>query len=343
MGKETYIELIDKMLRGEQVTAADRIAVERWLASDRAQEELYASYRHRWDTTSSDLDPERREKIWCNIRRNMASAEAKSTLRSPLPFRLRAAVRWAAVVLLCAGACFASYRIACNRIISGNEYAVNVALGQKAEITLPDGTQVWLNSGSTLRYGNGYGYDERCVTLTGEAFFDVRKSTQRFVVRAGDLAVTVHGTSFNVKAYEEEETVTATLVSGSIEVRAEDGGREMLRPHDKLTYHARKKSFTKTFVEDVEDVSLWCRNQLVFNGETLGDVAAILHRMYNMEIIFASERAKEQKFTGVIKNNSLMNVLETLSLTAPIRCTLQGNTIVITEDNARLPLYEKNK
>ena len=92
-----------------------------------------------------------------------------------------------------------------GRLVRKKTILVFAAKGQKASVVLPDGSKVWLNSDSEIKYTNLYGDGERIISLDGEAYFEVAKdSLNRFVVQAGDLAVEALGTSFNVKAYEED-------------------------------------------------------------------------------------------------------------------------------------------
>ncbi len=340
MKTESYnIEMLDKFLRGEKLEETETAELEQWIESGQAQETLFDDYRHKWDEASWGMDSDCRNRMWVDI---CQRANGKTLAAPHRTSPATVALRWVAIVVLCLTTVFTTYRLTLSHYTSGDEYAVSVKPGQKAEITLPDGTQVWLNSNSELRYDNGYGHWERRVVLSGEAFFEVPKSNSRFVVETNDMNVAVYGTSFNVKAYEDEEVTTATLVSGSIEVQMDDGKTVMLKPHDELAYNSRNKNYMKTVVDNVEDVSLWRSNQLVFRGETLDAVARMLHRLYDVEVIFISEQSQQYTFSGTIKNNSLMNVLENISLSAPICYTVNGRTIVISDDATRMEYYNKN-
>ena len=114
---------------------------------------------------------------------------------------------------------------------------INTAEGSRTHLTLPDGTKVWLNAGSHLSYGKTYNAATREVNLTGEAFFDVARNSQKpFLIHTARIDIQVLGTSFNVKSYPTDRTTEATLIRGSIEVSIKDRPSEkiILRPNEKL-------------------------------------------------------------------------------------------------------------
>lgn len=213
---------------------------------------------------------------------------------------------------------------------SSQVYKVLVDKGQRASVILPDGTKVWLNSHTELTYNGDYGKGNRQVVLSGEGYFEVAKDTTlRFIVKAGEMEVEALGTTFNVKAYQEDRELTTTLFEGK--VRTSVGKDEViLKPDESLSFD---KSSRRMIVSDdlAAYARMWKDNELVFKGATMEEVAVMLDRLYNVKVRFASEKVKHYRFSGVIKNNSLDNVIELISLTAPIMYKKVGGEIIIEE------------
>lgn len=203
--------------------------------------------------------------------------------------------------------------------------------GQRASVVLPDGTKVWLNSHTKLNYKSDYGVKERSVSLSGEAYFEVSKDTlRRFLVNAGDMEVEALGTAFNVKAYEEDDEVVTTLFEGSVRTAV---GKEfvILSPDESAVFNKSSHILSVNHPTNASYARLWRTNELAFSGESLEEIAVLLNRMYNVEVRFLSNKIKGYSFSGVIRNNSLDNVFEIISLTAPITYVSVGDTIYLNE------------
>lgn len=199
--------------------------------------------------------------------------------------------------------------------------------GQKSSVTLPDGSRVMINSASTISYTSDYNVKERNVFLSGEAYFDVASNADiPFVVHADKVSVTALGTEFNVKAYAEDPYVVTTLVEGS--VRTEAGTQyELLTRAQEASYNKAADVLLAYDVKDISRAVPWIRNELLFENESLADIAVTLERMYNVTIVFEEEAAKGYSYTGLIRNNSLQNVLELISSTSPVGYKMNSGII----------------
>ena len=135
-----------------------------------------------------------------------------------------------------------------------------IPTAEMRNITLPDGTQVLINSQSTLLYPQQFKGDTRCVYLVGEAGFKVKRDEEHpFIVKSSDFQVTALGTEFNVTAYPDEEEVTATLISGKVLVEYNNQqGQEILKPNEQLAYNKRTRS-GNVLHPDMQDVTAWQR------------------------------------------------------------------------------------
>ena len=199
--------------------------------------------------------------------------------------------------------------------------------GQKSSVTLPDGSRVMINSASTISYTSDYNVKERNVFLSGEAYFDVASNADiPFVVHADKVSVTALGTEFNVKAYAEDPYVVTTLVEGC--VRTEAGTQyELMTRAQEASYNKEADVLLAYDVKDISRAVPWIRNELLFENESLADIAVTLERMYNVTIVFEDEAAKGYSYTGLIRNNSLQNVLELISSTSPVGYKMNSGII----------------
>lgn len=202
--------------------------------------------------------------------------------------------------------------------------------GQKSSLTLPDGSKVWLNSASKLTYTSDYNSKDRNIILDGEAFFDVaRNENLPFIVHANGMAVQALGTKFNVKAYSDEAEVTAILVEGSVKASAA-GVDILLLPYFVASYDKSTGDMVSTYVSDREHAVPWIKNEIMFSNDSLKDIASVLERMYNVTVIFENEKIADYTYTGLIRNNSLPNILELISGTSPVKYEIDGNIVRFT-------------
>ena len=199
--------------------------------------------------------------------------------------------------------------------------------GQKSSLTLPDGSKVWLNSASKLTYTSDYNSKDRNIILDGEAFFDVaRNENLPFIVHANGMAVQALGTKFNVKAYSDETEVTAILVEGSVKASAA-GVDLLLLPYFVASYDRSTDEMVSTYVPDREHAVPWIKNEILFSNDSLKDIASVLERMYNVTVVFENEKIADYTYTGLIRNNSLQNILELISGTSPVKYEIDGNIV----------------
>ncbi|MCD6354786.1 MAG: FecR family protein [Prolixibacteraceae bacterium] len=203
---------------------------------------------------------------------------------------------------------------------------ITTPYGAKTKIELPDGSSVWLNSGSTLSYPSKFN-KTRPVTLTGEAFFEVEKNGKPFIVSTNYGEVEVKGTSFDVKAFERENFQT-TLVTGSVLIREKDSKNEVtLRPGQQVNL-LNKQLKIKNVETDL--FTSWKDGKLIFRKEYLPTVIKRLARWYNVKIILANDkRLSNIWYSGTLEMESFSEVLELLKITAPIDYTYNEKTRTI--------------
>jgi transmembrane sensor len=146
-----------------------------------------------------------------------------------------------------------------------------------------------------------------------------------FIVRTNDIVVEALGTSFNVTSYEEDLSSSSILIEGSIRVSAE-GQERILNENHRATYY-REGNVLATDAVTASDYILWKDGYLYFDNSSFEDIAKRLSRMFNVKIVFTSDKLRPIRFTGTLGNSSIKNVLDILSLTSPMYYKMNGTTV----------------
>ena len=192
-----------------------------------------------------------------------------------------------------------------------------------------------MNAESELRFPVQFGTGEREVYLKGEAYFDVRKDvTRRFIVHLKESNVTVLGTSFNIKAYGDEDYIYTTLVEGKVRFTSEKEHEEVtLRPGMQSVLNL-KSGKTELKEVEVEQFTAWRQGRFVFPSTTLGDLMCQLKRWYDIDVVYLSPEAKGYEFRGAINRDmDLKNVLAIVEKTSNVVFDINGRTIKVTIKN----------
>lgn len=199
-------------------------------------------------------------------------------------------------------------------------------------ITLPDGTQVMINSQSTLLYPQQFTGDTRCVYLIGEADFKVKRDEKHpFIVKTSDFQVTALGTEFNVTAYPNEEEVTATLISGSVLVEYNNRQEQkILEPNEQLAYNKSTCS-GNVLRPDMQDVTAWQRGETVFRSMTMEEIFTRLERKYPYTFVYSFRSLKKDRFNLSFDPNA--SIEEIMDIIARVTGTIDYK---IVEDKCYL-------
>jgi len=210
---------------------------------------------------------------------------------------------------------------------------ISTPFGAKTNFRLPDGSLVWLNSGSTISFASSF-EKTRLVRLNGEAFFEVQKKDQPFIVSTEYGDVEVKGTSFNVTAFAGE-TFKTTLLRGKVNVKEKQTGQQVsILPGQQAGIYG---SDLKVNNVDTDIFSSWKDGKLIFRNEYLPSVTKRLERWYNVKIELVNDkRLSEISYTGVLEMESFSEVLQLLKVTAPIDYQYNEKTRIIRIE------YKKN-
>lgn len=222
--------------------------------------------------------------------------------------------------------------------------------GSRTKVQLPDGSVVWLNAGSKIKYDENFGSTTRDVVLSGEAFFEVAKNKEKpFIIHTPAIDVKVLGTAFNVKAYPKDPTTETSLIHGSIEVtiKSRSNNKIILSPNEKLivennpagnrensstgkpepvvSINPIKPNRTDSTINEIQ----WVQNRLVFDDEPLEDIARKMERWYNVTIEIKTNGLLNKRISGSFVNENIDQAMEALSITGRFRYKRTNNTITI--------------
>lgn len=252
--------------------------------------------------------------------------------------RPRRNLRWlsyAAAVALMASISYFSFKGGQHKMESAfGDIVVEAPQGSRTQMTLPDGTKVWLNAGSKISYTQGFSLVNRLVMLVGEGYFEVARNEQLpFRVISKDLQVSVLGTKFNFRDYPADAEATVSLAEGKVVLDdLTHPGKESvyLTPNQRAVL---VKQTGKITVEDytVSNAVQWTNGNLIFDGEPLKDIIKDLERSYNVKITIADKKLLTLRFYGdfVRQEQSLNEVLDALSATGKIRYKSEGKNITL--------------
>ena len=193
--------------------------------------------------------------------------------------------------------------------------------GIRSQVLLPDGTKVWLNAESSIKFNIPFDQSQREIALTGEAFFDVHKNPEvPFVVKSGNVAVSVLGTRFNFKAYDQENRIEVVLEEGKVKLSTKtniQGLEATMNPGERAVYDKKDYS-TQITNGKIDKYIAWHSGRLVFDDTPLPEVAAQLDRWYGIEVVLEGPQIENYKITTTFENESLNQVLDLLELSSPI-------------------------
>ncbi|WP_181163805.1 FecR domain-containing protein [Pontibacter mangrovi] len=202
---------------------------------------------------------------------------------------------------------------------------ISTPVGGQYQVVLPDGSKVWLNSASTLRFPSAFVGSERTVALTGEGYFEVAKNkAQPFKVQVNAATVEVLGTHFNIMAYVNEQRITTTLLEGSVKVG--NGSKSKLMVPGQQAVIGEDIALQEV---DVEEAVAWKNGLFYFNNEDIATVMRQLERWYDVEVAYSGKMTSKH-FSGIIsRDTELDKVLEMLALTGSVRFETEGRKVIV--------------
>lgn len=215
---------------------------------------------------------------------------------------------------------------------SFSDIVVEASPGTNTKLCLPDGTAVWLNAGSKMIYSQGFGVDDRKITLEGEGYFEVARNEKvPFVVRTKEVSLRVLGTKFNFRNYANDEEAVVSLMEGKVAVQNEmrNDAELFLAPNEKIVLNKVTGEMLKSGT-NAGHANVWKENRLFFDEELLEDIAKKLMRSYDVQIEVA-DTLRHRRFYGdfLIMRNTIDEVLEAMAETGRVRYRYENEKYIL--------------
>lgn len=342
--KKEINELILKVLTN-QATPDESVVLNEWIKKSDVNKHLFLRFRNVWLASSQIVKPDSKDVSKAlgivNLKINSSRSgeitgsgiNQQSEKNGTMLRYFRVAAVW--ILLFGLGALFSLLFIKPGRLVNlHSEVSVVAPRGSKAITVLPDGTVVWLNAGSKIKYKIPDDEPVREVRIEGEAYFNVSKDSDHpFTVIAEEMIIRAYGTQFNVKAYPEEKVVEATLIEGSVsvEIKNKPSNKTMLRPNDQAIYYKpssqRSENFLVTKGIDPSKYTLWINDKLQIKGETLEGLAVMLERKFDVTIHFDDNELRELRFTGIFEYETIEQILELIKISSKVDYRINGREI----------------
>ena len=321
------IELLHRLIAGTTTEEENRQLME-WFRQCASKEEFFMLFETAWKESPDEMPRDVQERMYRRLSRELDEKKTKTILlRSRFSWKVWPQIAVACIIIVLG---LVNYRMNDKqKQLSTQNFTVLAEKGQRAFITLPDSTKVWLNSDTKISYPADYGLKERNVTLVGEAYFEVAKNPdKRFIVEAKGMQVEALGTSFNVNAYQNDNKIIASLFSGSVRV-SYDRHVAILKPHESVKVDLLNRSFSRYKDESMQNIALWRKNEITFDGESLEEITHIMSRLYDTTICIEDESLKKVCYIGTIRNNNLENFIDIINLTTPVVYENKGDTVFL--------------
>lgn len=312
--------IVNYLLEGELIDPV----LEKWLHENETNRIDFEQYKHIWQEVGRYIEPSvfQVDKAWSKIN------EINSKKRKKRRYLMNTCYLVTGVV-----ACFL-LMLALSFIRIGNKQPdITVSMvadyGNRSEVVLPDGSKVKLNAGSEMTYTYSSKDEIREVRFQGEGFFEVSKSKTPFVVNlTNGLKIKVWGTSFNLRAYAEDEAVQASLVEGCIELNYDDD--KLIMNAGEMAVFDKQTDTIKRILGILSHSYSWLDNKLYVDNMSLAEVCKHLSRWYDVNITIEKELGDSIYYNGVIQEETIVDVMEALSRLSNISYYVKGKNISIT-------------
>ncbi len=318
-------EKLISYIKGEIYSSEEISQILDWIELSAENQEQYNRLKNLWVITGLDQSPDAEVPVFFHPGK-------KVPMRSTI---IRSFLKYAAVFILAFILGYGSlYFISKDQPsqYSGLYNTIDVPRGQRSQITLYDGTKVWINSGTILKYPVTFSKDTREVYVQGEAYFDVAKDKEHpFIVNAGQLKIKVLGTRFNVCAYPEDENSYTTLEEGSVNAINTGNGEQLtLKPGEQVTFNPETNNLKYQEV-NTELYTSWKENLLRFDEATFEELIIKMERWYGINITIDPSVDRNERYTMTIKTESLREMLLLISKTTQIKYEINGNSVRINK------------
>ncbi len=331
-------DILGKYLAGE-INKKESEIVHNWIDESPLNAKEFEFHKKAWEETHINFNSSDSESVFRNVLNKIdeqqEQANGQATVTRKIKQQFIFITKVAASLLLFASIWY--YFNTISLLTKSPEIAVKIiqkynVSGQKSKIYLPDGSQVWLNAESEISFPEKFSVEKREVVLIGEAFFNVIENPDLpFIVKTGKISTTVLGTSFNVKAFENDPAIYVALKSGRVKVEIDyKAGKEeiFLKPGEAINYNktdaiAVKKEF------DQELLLAWKDGVIVFKDAQLNEIISVLSRWYGVQFEVINWKNDSWSYTGSFDNAYLENVLQSISFTKEFSYNINQKNVTI--------------
>lgn len=313
------------------ISREDEMSLYAYIRQDDTTLALFRQWEEEWEAVHDDAAT---DEAWARLSKTIHADSGESGISVTTPPTAKArtyslfkyAASIAAAVVITFGISFFVLKAVNNKPVE--YYSLSAPMGSKSRFVMTDGTVVWLNAGSTLRYSNRYGDDNRKVELDGEAYFEVKHHDDKeFTVATKGYNVIVKGTHFDVSAYSDDQNITTTLMQGHVVI--ERGGTTLdMKPGDQVSFNKRSGKFNTTHMTD--DVSAWKSDVVDYTSITLESLARKLSRQYDVNIEIRGHKLQQTCISITLYNElTIDEVIGALQTVTGAKVSRQGKHIVM--------------
>ena len=315
--EEKIVRLIVKLFSGD-ISPKENDEVDDWITESPENLRSYQELVNLWQITHPAFSPD-------SIDAKAAEREFMEQVRERKLIHSTFFVWWQRVaaiiiipVIMLAG--YLMYNLSFRTTTSEIAYQeITSPFGMSSKVDLPDGSTVWLNSGSKLKYPVAFVSDERRIYLSGEAYFKVHSDkTHPFIVTTDKMDVKATGTQFNVEAYTADSITAVTLIEGVVDVNIGKSISENLKPNQRIVLNSIRNTYSKNET-DAKHWGVWKEGILAFRDQPLQEVFKRLGRTFNVDIKVKDSVVAQQLYRATFEEESLDEILRLLKISAPIK------------------------
>lgn len=328
MSENKIWESIARKMDGEKHPSDDN-QLDEWLAEKQRNKAIFKFIKAIWESNWKGQDVAGTD--YSTLKRRIYKYEHKSKY-----FLWRSAIQAAAVVVIVFATIFIYSQVQEQSINEQTSYQkISVPKGNRTHIELPDGTNVWLNNDTKLKYPTQFAKDSRNVELTGEAYFEVEHNADApFYVNVGKHRIKVLGTKFTVCAYPNDNLIETALISGKIQFEIASKTKQsthILNPGNSLSFNTKSNKLTQKKI-DSDFLKYWTTGIYEFKDESFENLAKKIHRIYNITIVFEDEFLKAKTYSGSLGlEDNIFTFMEAIKRTTkePIEYNYEKNRFYV--------------
>ncbi len=331
---ERIIEIANRFLNEKDCTNQELTELKKWLSDPSGQSGVENWLAEHWATSPEMGSNTLIETVFRQIREYQQANLQKSG--SPITRILKFYQKVAAFLLIPLIGIGILYSVSQYQQSAGQFTETIAPRGQKSQIVLSDGTKVWLNSDTKIKYPGNFSKNQRDVYLNGEAFFEVAKNAhQPFVVHTSGVNVKVLGTKFDVKAYGDEDQIETSLFEGKIDLILDKSGsndvteKEVI-PGQSFVYSKASHELAATrFPQD--EINGWKKNQLIFKDDTFSNLVRKVERWYDVKMVYDEKQFNDRRLTvELYEGERLERLMEIIGLALSVDYKYEKGTIILT-------------